>query len=204
MSFFDPFDMVDKASSALGMGKKPNPAKAAMSYLDQVPGAVKPYYDPYINAGNKALPGLMDQFQSLISDPTAVMKSIGNTFQESPGYQFRKNQGLTAIEQAAASGGMAGSQQHQQQAGQLAENLAAEDYYPWIQSGMQNYFQGVNGMQNINQMGFNASTDFGQTLANLMGSKAQLAYEGQNAKNKSQGGLGNLISLGAQVAPMFL
>ncbi len=47
-----------------GVGGK-NPANAASKYLDQIPGAIKPYYDPYINAGKGALDELGSQYGQL-------------------------------------------------------------------------------------------------------------------------------------------
>src|SRR5260221_12626478 len=73
-------------------GSYDNPADEAMPYLQNIPGQTGQYFEPYINAGKSALPQLQSQYGSLTSDPAAFMKKLGMGYQQSPGFEFQKNQ----------------------------------------------------------------------------------------------------------------
>ncbi len=85
------------------------------------------------------------------------------------------------------------------------------------------YNGGMQGQQQLNQMGFQGSNELAQSLANLLMSQSNLAYQGQNAQNtndymrnrndndnKKNGmkdifsSLSSLIPMIAQIAPMVL
>lgn len=196
-----------------------NPGDDAMKYYKQIPGAMKPYYDPYINAGQQAMGqlqgeygrliggggALQNQFAQMMSDPNSVISKIGAGYQKSPGFDWQMQQGQDAINNANAAGGMVGTPQHQQQAGQLATNLANQDYYNYMNQalgvmgqGLQGsgnlYGMGINGLQGINQMGFGASTDLATNLAQALMSQGNLAYaNGVNQNQQTSGLLGNAI-----------
>src|SRR4029077_19140922 len=112
-------------------GKKSNPANAGMPYLNQIPGMTSPYFQPYINAGQEAIPNLQGQYNELLQGPGNKLNQIGQDYQQSPGLQFAIQQALQGAGHAAAAGGMAGSPQHEQQNMQLASHLADQDYYNW-------------------------------------------------------------------------
>jgi hypothetical protein len=178
------------------MGMK-NPADKAMGYYDQIPGAMKPYYDPYINAGRSALPTLQNQYSNLLNDPTSLMSKIGGNYQKSPGYQFQFDQGMAGANNAAAAGGMLGSPQHQQQAATVANGLANQDYYNYMNHGMSSYMQGLNGMSGLNQMGYNASTGYADNLAASLMNQGNLKYAGQANRNQMIGGMfGSIAGMG--------
>ncbi len=213
----------------------PNPANKAQPYLDRVPDTIKPYYQPYINAGqnalgdlqgqygalsnpnvrnqlqgqygemgsNDALHNLQNQFSNLqgnfgnvqnqynrmASNPNDIISQIGSGYQKSPGFDWQLNQGEQAINNANAAGGMLGTGQHQQQAGQLATNLANQDYQQYLGQGLNLYNQGVAGQQGLfnqgltgNQNLFGAGQQGTQNLYNtgLQGNQ-QLNTQGQAA-----------------------
>ena len=190
-NFFDEIDSFFGGKSTM-----PNPADAAMPYLNQVPGTIKPYYDPYISAGQGALGTLQGQYSQLVNDPGSLMRMLGSGFQQSPGYQFQYNQGKNAVDNAAASGGFLGTEQHQQNAGAMASNLANKDFYDYFNNAKDLYGRGLSGYEGINQMGYNASDTLASSLgANLM-NQGQLAYQGQQSENEAQqAGMQNLLSL---------
>jgi hypothetical protein len=223
----------------MGGQNYPNPANAGMGYLNQIPGAMSPYFNPYISAGRGALgnlqgqygqlmsglPGLQSQYGQMMNNPGGVMNKIGSGFQQSPGYQFQVNQALNAANRASAAGGMLGSPQEQQNIAGTVNGMANQDYYNYLNHGMALYDQGLQGQQGLydrglqgeqglNQMGYGASTDFGQSLGNNLMSQANLAYAGQANQNQMQqgqngaqaglfsGGVGDLLS-GAAMAGWF-
>lgn len=177
-----------------------DPGKGAMKYLNQIPGMAQNAFNPYIQAGNRQLPGLEDQYSQLINDPGARMNQISSGYQQSPGYQFAVQQALQGSGNAAAAGGMAGSPQHEQQNMTLANNLANQDYNQYLQNALGMYGQGLQGSQGLYNTGYNASNSLADMLANVYGSQANLGYAGGANQNAAKSGLwGGLFGLGGQL-----
>jgi hypothetical protein len=182
-----------------------NPADAANPYLSQITGQVSPYFQPYIQAGQQALPQLQQQYGSLLNDPMGMMNKMGSGFQQSPGYQFQVDQATKAANNAASAGGMLGSPAEQQSLAGTVTGLANQDYYNALDHSMNLYGQGLTGMGNMAQMGYGAGRDLSSIIEDQLMSQAKLAYEGQNAKNQSEGGmfggLGGLLGGAASLIP---
>jgi hypothetical protein len=186
-----------------GGGNYKNPADAAVPYLNQIRGSMAQYYDPYINAGQQAMGTLMPQYQNLINNPTGVMNAIGKTYQASPGYQYNVDQATKASNQAAAAGGMVGSPAQQQSLAQNISGMANQDYNQYLQTALGQYGQGLQGMGGINQLGYGASSNMADNLAQALMTQAQLSYAGQNNANQQGGGggggFGSLLGAGASL-----
>ena len=183
-------------------GHPRNPADAAGNYYDQIPGEMKPYYEPFINAGTGALPNVQNAYQEMFSDPNAIIARLGAGYKESPGFKFRLGQSESAINNAAAAGGMAGSPQHQQQAGQLATDMSSDDYYKYLQNVLGLFGGGVQGEQGLVNQGYNASSELAQNLAQYLMSRGNLAYAGQQNQNERNAGawgglFGGLADIGS-------
>jgi len=204
-----------------------DPSKDAMNYLNQIPGTIKPYYDPYITAGQGALTDLQKQYQSLtgmgptvqnqylklIQDPTAMMNQIGSGYTASPGYQYQVDQATQQANKAAAAGGMLGSPSEQQYVANTTNQLANQDYYNYLNHALSQYNTGLSGAtglyntglgieSDINHMGYNASDTLAQSLANNLASQANLSYAGAANQNAAKSGLwGGLTGMGT--AAMF-
>lgn len=177
-----------------------NPANAAMPFYNQIPGQVKGYYDPYINAGQNALPGLQNQYNDLLNNPGGKLNDIGQNYQQSPGFKFAMEQALQGAGHAAAAGGMAGSPQHSQQAMQLANNIANQDYYNWLGQATGMYNQGLSGQQNMSNQGLAAGGSMADQIAQMLAQQGNLAYQGQQQQNQNKSDLwGNLGALGGAV-----
>jgi hypothetical protein len=170
-----------------------NPADAANQYLNKIPGTLKPYYNPYINAGHEALGNLQGQYGQLLNDPGKRLNEIGGSFQQSPGFQFQRDQALNAANHAASAGGIQGSPQAQQNASTVANGVANQDYYNYLNHAMGLYGMGLQGEQGINQMGYNASDQLAQSLGANLQSQGLLAYQGQDWQNQQKSGLWNSI-----------
>ena len=164
-----------------GRGQK-NPADAANKYFNQIPGQTKQYYQPYMEAGKGAMSDLQNQYKDLLGG--GVYDKLGAGYKESPGYQFKLKQALGAGGNAAAMGGMLGTPQHQEQAMDTANGLASQDFNDYLGKQMGLYGLGLQGTQGLNQMGYNANSDYGSMLANLLGQQGQYAYAGQAGKNQ--------------------
>lgn len=171
----------------------PNPASSAMPYLNQIGSSMSPLYQPYINAGNSALPTLQNQYGSLMNGN--FINNMGQNFHQSPGYGFQVNQAENAANRAAAAGGMLGSPEEQQNISTTVNGLANQDYYNYLNHEMGAYGMGLQGEQGLYNTGFNASNELATNLAQALMSQANMAYAGQANQNQSSGGgLGSMIS----------
>lgn len=181
-----------------GDKNKNNPANAANRYLDQIPGQMKPYYQPYMDAGKSALGNLQGQYGQLTNDPGALYEKLSAGYKPSAGYQFKLNQALGAGQNASASGGMLGTPKDVQQQEQIGHDISDQDFEEYLNHVLGMYGTGLQGQQGIENQGFDASTNYANSLGSTLGQKAQNAYAGQdwmNQKNKDNwsnifGGLG--------------
>ena len=191
-----------------------NPADAAEDYLDQIPSTISQYYNPYITAGQQSLGTAQNQYNELlglgapvghaygamITHPGQVVNAIGSGYQQSPGYDWQMEQGQDAITNAASAGGYLGSPQQQQYAGSLAENLANQDYYNYLNTALGQfdkglsggtglYETGLGGEQQIANMGLSAGNELANNLMQALITQAQLAYAGAANQDEHQGGI---------------
>lgn len=187
-------------SNLFGGGR--NPADAAQGYLGQIPGAVNPYYQPYINAGQQSMGQTQGIYNQMTQNPNDYYNKIASGYKESPGYQFKLQQGLGAANNAAAAGGMAGSPEHQFQSAGIAEGFANQDFNDYLQNVLGINQTGLQGQENALGRGYNASTGYGDILGQLLGKQGQYAYAGQAGQNAQQGNnLSNILKLGSMFLP---
>lgn len=171
------------------------PMETANKYLNQIPGAMQPYYQPYMNAGKNALDMLTGQYGSLVNDPGGMYNKFASGYKESPGYQTRLNDAMTAVTNAQAAGGMAGSPQHSRVAADKALDLRGKDFEDYLGHVLGLYGTGLGGEQGLETQGYGASTDYANMLAQILGTKGKMGYETENAKNTANGqGWGNIFS----------
>lgn len=187
--------MTDIAGGLFNLfGGAKNPSNSAMPYLDQMGGKIDQYMDPFIQSGNQMRPMLQDQYKQMISNPGGVMNHIGEGFQQSPGYQFQVNQAQNASNRAASAGGMLGSPMQQQNIAGTVNNLANQDYYNYLDHGMNMYGQGMQGASHMNDLSFGASSQAMNAFMQQLMAQAQNAYAGANTSNQqNMGGIGSLI-----------
>lgn len=174
-----------------------NPYSQAQGYLQQIPGTITPYYQPYINAGQRSLGTLESTYNQLLQNPGQAMNQIGAGYQASPGYQYNVQQATNAANQAAAAGGMQGTMQEQQQLAGTVSGLANQDYYNYLNHALGLYGQGLSGLGGLNTMGYGASTGLAQSLKDVLESQSSAAtaqQEAENQRNAAQSaGFGGLI-----------
>lgn len=161
-----------------------NPANAARPFFEKVPGAMQPYFQPYIDQGQRAGGALESEYGQMTSNPAAFLSKIGQGYQQSPGFQFKLNQALQAANNAAASGGMLGSPEHQMENEQVGEGLANQDYEDWLNHVLGIYTGGQAGQESMYKTGAGASTDFGTSLANSLMNQGLLEERSAEAQNK--------------------
>lgn len=164
---------------SLFMGGGKNPADSANDYFNQIPGVMKPYFDPWINQG---------------LHPGETINDIGKNYQQSPGYKFAMQQALQGGQHMANAGGMSGSPQAQQQGMQLASDIASQDYNNWMQNAL-----------GVRQTGQQASTQLGENLGSNLSQQGQYAYGGQAGQNQADSQMwGNIFGGAAALLPFLL
>ena len=172
------------ANSLFGRPKFKNPADAAMPYLNKVPDTIKPYYQPFIDRGGRAGANLENQYGRMTNNPGQLYNDLGQGYKESPGYQFKLHQALMAGNNAAAAGGMAGSNQHQQLSEQTANDIASQDFRDYMSQIQGLYGEGIHGEQGLNELGYNSSDELSQGLGNNLYSQANVASRGVDQQNQ--------------------
>ena len=176
-------------------GKGPGISQEANKYLNQIPGAMQPYYQPYMGAGQNALGQLMGQYGQLTGSTGDVYNKLASGYKESPGYQSALKQAMTAAGNQSAAGGMAGSPTAQIQSADIAGNLAQRDFGDYMGRMMGLYNTGLQGLSGINQQGFDASTGYGNMAGNILGQQGQYAALERAMRNQQRGqGIGQLFS----------
>jgi hypothetical protein len=172
----------------------PGIAKEANKYLNQIPGAMQPYYKPYMEAGQNALGQLMGQYGQLTGSTGDVYNKLAGGYQESPGFQSALKQALGAAGNQAAAGGMSGTPQAQLQSADVAGTLSQKDFGDYMGRMMGLYNTGLSGLSGINQQGFGANTDYANMLGSILGQQGQYAAMEKSMKNQQRGqGIGQLF-----------
>ncbi len=183
------------------MGLFDSPSNAADRYIKKIPGAISPYYDPYIQAGNRQLDILEPEYANLINSPGTKLNDIGSSYQQSPGFEFALKQALGASGNAAAAGGMAGSPQHEYQNMDIATGMANQDYNQWMNNALGLYGTGISGSQGLYNTGVNAANTKAGIIAGNLENRAGNAYAGQANQNAMiQGLIG--AGMGAAMGPI--
>jgi len=182
-------------SSLFGGNDEKDPMEEANKWYSQIPGQLHQGYDPAIQAGGRALPQIESQYGQLMQDPNSIISRLGAGYTKSPGYDFRMGEAQRGIMNQMAAGGMQGTPEAQQLAGQKAQQLAGEDYDSYMNRIMGMYGTGLSGMGSLAQGGLNAGTSLADQLATLLGHQGTMAYQG--ALNENQQGRdqqGNMFS----------
>jgi len=171
-----------------------DPYKAGAPYLNQIPGMGREYYKPFVDEGAAVRPGLKSQYESMMSNPAELINAMMGKYQQSPGYEFRKNQQLEAARNAAAAGGFAGTPFDAQRQMELVDAIAGQDIGSWLDRALGVQNRGVGGLEGIASRGFQASTGLGDYLGSAMGQQASAAMGGRSGQAGGQQGLlGNIL-----------
>lgn len=176
--------------NAFGSGNdyKNNPANVANNYLDKIPEALRPYFEPYMNRGKEAGNKLTGQYNQMTENPGEFYNNLGKGYKESPGYQATLRQALAGANNAAAMGGGGGlgTPGHENYAANAAGDVANKDYEAYINHIMDVFGQGQKGQQAEEAQGYDASKDYGTSIGNYLGQKAQYGYAGQAGQNQNK------------------
>lgn len=186
---WDSFKNIEKmgfAPGLLGMFDSEDPSKEGMNYLDQIPGETHKNLDPWADYGHK-----------LTQDPGGRLNEIGQSYHQSPGFQFALQQALQGAGHAQAAGGMAGSPQHEFQNMETATQLGNQDYNEWMKNALGLHNEGYT-------QGQNASTNINDQIIQALAGKSGLAYRGAAQNNQNNSANFNNILQGAGALAAFL
>ncbi len=176
------------------------PYKAAAKYLDKIEPMLQEYYSPYVEAGQRAMPTLEEQYAMLMGDPGALYNQLASGFQTTPGYEFQLQQGMNAASQAAAAGGMAGTPAHMQQSMGYAQGLANQQFNDYMSKMLGMYGQGLSGTQGMFSTGYGATNQLAGGLESLYANQANLAMSKEAAKQQQMADLlGGWFGTGAAI-----
>ena len=161
-----------------GGGKQTNPADAGMPYLNEIPGTVTPYYNPYINLGKGAARISAPVYYQQVTNPQGYYNNIMSGYSQSPAEQYNQQQLLAQQAGTAAAGGFSGTPYDQQQQAATTNGLLAQDqqqYYNNV-TGAQN--QGLNAGMHYYDTGYQASNTLAQLLGANLAAQSGMAYSG--------------------------
>lgn len=179
--------MLDFLTNALGMGG--NPANASRDYLSQISPMLHETYDPFIQRGEAAYPGLRDAYNPMMTNPTGYLDQLMKQYKPSQGYNLMRDEGLRAAGNTAAAGGMRGSLGDIQSQARLTDSLMGQDMQQWLNNVMGIQNTGLQGNQGFYNTGYNAASSLGSDLSNVLGTQAQLEFQGAANQNQNKSDL---------------
>lgn len=170
--------------------------------LKEYLGKAVGYMDPYEKMGRGALGDYFTQLKQA-EDPTQYIGSIMSKYQESPGAQFQRKQGLADISTGAAARGLLGSGAQAKSMMKYGQGLSAQDQQQYLQNVLGLRGQTLGGLAGLGQMGEQAAGQMGQwtygTGENLANLQSQMAAAQQKQQSQMFGDI-----LGAAGSLAFL
>lgn len=107
-----------------------NPADSAMPYLQQLAPTISPYFSPYMEAGNQALPQLQQQASSLTSGLPNLQNNYNQLSQNLSGLQNQYS-GLSSIGSPLANQYLSAALNPSQLMNQIGSNYQQSPGYDW-------------------------------------------------------------------------
>lgn len=180
-------------------GGSGDPYKQAMEQYQKWANEAKNVQNPYLNAGQGAIPDYQKWLESQ-KDPSKFINDIMGQYGESPWARYEQQQSMRAGENAASALGLLGSTPFAQQMQQNAMNISSQDMQNWLNNVLGINAQYGQGQQNMMGIGANAANALTNMYANLgqqMGEAAygQKAGQNQDFGNSLAGALGMIGSL---------
>lgn len=192
-SFGLPGSIIGGAIGGLTGGFGKDPAKEANKYLKQIPGVGKQYYNPFIERGARAGNLLEGEYGKLLN-PTSFIDEIMKHYKTSAGAEYNRDKLGKGIGATAAAGGFAGTPEHQQEYGEMADKIMSQDMQEYLQNALGVYNRGLGGEEGFNTQGFDASKDLVDLIGGTLSSQAGAAYKSADQSNEDRQALMNAIT----------
>lgn len=163
-----------------------DPRHEANKYLNQIPGMLNQTYQPYIQQGQGMDSELQQRYSQLANDPAAFYDQLMSKYQPSRAYEMKNQAQQNAAQNAAAAGGMRGTQANISESAQIADRLMGDDMREFYQNMLGLTSAGMQGQQGISDRGWQAAQGYGQDMSNYYGQQGGLAYQNQRDKNQQR------------------
>lgn len=169
-------------------GNPSKPYEDASSELSKYLPQAQSYQMPYMQAGQRAIPGF-EQWLSGMKDPSGFINQQMGNYHESPFAHYQQEQGMRAAQNVGSASGLAGSTPLMQAAQQNAQNISSGDMNQWLQHVLGVNSQYGSGLNSLMNTGANSANSLTQLMQNYMGAQAGLAYGGSRANEQNRNGL---------------
>ncbi len=170
--------------TGLGGGPKSNPADSAMPYLNQIRGVGEQYHNPFIQQGQQSAGINNPIYSQMAQDPGAYLNKLMEGYSPSKGYQFKQDQLQRGLQNSAAQGGFAGTENAQMEQGDLINNLLGGDMQQYLANLLGIQGAGLQGHEGNVSRGFQSSGNLADYIGNALGSQSSLAYQGNQQQNQ--------------------
>lgn len=174
-----------------------DPAGAAMPYYQQIPGMAEGYYNPFIQRGARAGGILEGEYGRMAQDPTAIINDIMSKYQAGPGFQRQQEEMLKSAGNAAAAGGMRGTQADIGQEADITRRLMGDDMQRWLQNALGVKESGLGGESHLYDVGYGATGQLESEKARALSEQGQLAFQGEREKMARRNDLIKALMSGA-------
>jgi hypothetical protein len=168
-----------------------NAQNALQQGQQQATGAYTPYQTVGVNAINQ-LANLYGPTGAYTQMPTMAQ------LQMDPGYAFREQQGLQAVQRQMAAGGLGASGAALKGAQRFGQDMASQEYGNAYNRFMQNRLAATQALQGLGQTGFGAAQGIGNAA---IGTGTNLA---QNYQNLGQAIGQGYANIGANNASAYM
>lgn len=181
---FNPTMFGTGLGEALGgiFGDSGAPYDKAMQQYQQYGNQAQNTQQPYLNAGQSAIPNYQNWLQSQ-SNPSEFINNLMGQYQESPYAKYLQQQSMRAGQNAASASGLMGSTPFMQQMQENARNISSQDMNQWLQNVLGINTQYGQGQQNL-MTGGQAAANSLTGLYNQMGQNMGEAAYGKEGGNQ--------------------
>lgn len=181
-------------------GNSGKPYDSAMEQYQQWANQAQGVNQPYLNAGNNAIPQYQDWLKGM-KDPSQFINGLMQNYQQSPYTSFLQQQAQAAGTNAGSASGLTGSSALAQQMQQNAGNIAQQGMDSWLQNVLGINTQYGQGQQNLIGTGQNSANSLTNMYNNMGQRMGEAAYGKEAGKqndlwNTIGGGLSALTGLG--------
>lgn len=160
------------------------PYQDAENAYQQYAGMGQQAMNPFMQAGQSAIPGYQNWLQSM-SNPSQFENNMMNQYQESPNAKFMQQQAMRAGNNMGSASGLMGSTPLAMQMQQNAGNISQGDMQNWMGNAMNINQQYGNGMGNMMNMGEQGANSLLGLYGNEANSMADLSYGSGVAQNQN-------------------
>jgi len=155
------------------------------------------YFNPYYQAGNKALQQYQDVTNRMLQHPEELENTIMQGYQMSPYAKYQTQQTTEAANRAAAAAGELGTPNEQAALARQIQGITSADEQQYLQNAMQPYMSAYQGLGGITQMGYGSA---GQ-MANIDQRQRELDEQLAEQRRRDTESLwGGLAGAGAKAA----